>query len=242
MMITLHQFEMNFGPPNPSPFCVKVECMLRMLQLDYQANYHADMRKAPKGKLPYIEMDGKAVCDSEHIIDHLVAATGNDPDADLTDTQRAVSRAVQAMLDERLYWAMVYGRWIDDRNWPRISEGFFASMPFPANKLVPIIARRKVRGYLHGQGMGRHSAAEIDEIGCRDIRAVAALLGENDYLHGDTPTRVDAVVYSYLCNLAIADFASELREETLRHPALLAYVDRISTRYFAHLDLKPVSA
>ena len=241
-MITLHQFEMNFGPPNPSPYCVKVECMLRMLQLDYQANYQGDMRKAPKGKLPYIEMDGEIICDSEHIIDRLIAAAGTDPDAALSDTQRAVSRAVQAMLDERLYWALVHSRWMDERNWPRVSDGFFSSMPFPANKLVPVIALRTVRGYLHGQGTGRHSPAEIADIGCRDIRAVATLLGDKDYFHGDSATRVDAVLYSYLVNLALPDFDSELHEETRRHPALLSYVDRISDRYFAHLDLRRAAA
>ena len=29
-MIVLHQFGAAFGVPNPSPFCIKLECFLKM--------------------------------------------------------------------------------------------------------------------------------------------------------------------------------------------------------------------
>src|SRR5262245_38562720 len=60
--------------PNVSPFCTKLECYLRMAEIPYKT---ASMQigKAPKGKIPYVELpDGKRMGDSHLIIDHLERA------------------------------------------------------------------------------------------------------------------------------------------------------------------------
>ena len=73
-MLTLYQFEPALGLPNTSPFCMKLETYLRMTGLDYQVDTSADVRKAPKGKLPYIEDQGKIIPDSNFILDYGVVA------------------------------------------------------------------------------------------------------------------------------------------------------------------------
>ena len=62
-MLRLFQFPPNFGVPNPSPFCLKVETWLRMAGMDYQVKTVFDPRKAPKGKLPFIELDGRVIAE-----------------------------------------------------------------------------------------------------------------------------------------------------------------------------------
>ena len=61
-MIKIHQFEPAFGLPNASPFCMKLETYLRMAGIPFAlaTPNMQDMRKAPKGKMPFIDDKGKS--------------------------------------------------------------------------------------------------------------------------------------------------------------------------------------
>jgi len=134
--------------------------------LPYQALL-GDPRKAPKGKLPYIEDDGVLLGDSHLILDYLRAQYGVDPDAGLTPPQRALSTAVTRMLEEHFYWVMLHSRWIDPQGWPVSREVFFGSLPRPLRDLVPLLVRRSLRRDLRGQGLGRHDLPEIQSLARR---------------------------------------------------------------------------
>ncbi|MEE9426108.1 MAG: glutathione S-transferase family protein [Methylococcales bacterium] len=234
-MITLYQFPQHFDLPNLSPFCVKVECFLRMTKLEYTIAPVSDTRKAPKGKCPYIDDDGELIADSEMVMDYLENKYQVNLDSALDSKQKALSRAIQAMLDERFYWTAVYSRWHDDRTWPQISKLFFGEMPFPMNKIIPLVARKQIKGQMYGHGMGRHSEDEIYAIGQADIVAIANLLGEQQFIHGDQATRIDACVFSYIVNFIVPPFESPLRDELLKHSNLVDYNQRMMTAYFPEL-------
>jgi hypothetical protein len=61
----------------------------------------------PKGKAPWIEIDGNKMGDSTFIIAYLTQRYGIDPDADLTTEQRGIAVAIQRLIDDNLYWTMV---------------------------------------------------------------------------------------------------------------------------------------
>ncbi len=231
-MITLYQFPKHFDLPNLSPFCVKVECFLRMTKLEYTIAPVSDARKAPKGKCPYIEDDGTLIADSEMILDYLENKYQVNLDATLSSEQKALSRAIQAMLDERFYWSAVYSRWHDDRTWPQVSKLFFGEMPFPLNKIIPIVARRQIKSQMYGHGMGRHSEDEIYAIGQADIIAIANILGDKQFVHGNQPTRIDACVFSYIVNFIVPPFTSPLSDEVQKHSNLIDYNQRMLSLYF----------
>ena len=108
-MITLYQFAPVWGIPNLSPTCVKVETYLPMVNLPYEVR-SAVPRKGPKGKLPFIEDKGKRIADSRFIIEYLQQSYGIDPDKDLSRQERAISTAMQRMIDDDLYWVILYSR------------------------------------------------------------------------------------------------------------------------------------
>jgi hypothetical protein len=58
-MITLYTFGPAFGLPDASPFVTKAEVLLKISKLPYRAE-RGGLRKAPRGKLPYIR-DGETV-------------------------------------------------------------------------------------------------------------------------------------------------------------------------------------
>jgi len=233
-MIKLYQFAPAFGLPNASPFCMKVETYLRMAGLPYECPRGASHFKAPKGKLPYIDDNGKLVSDSSFIIDYLKATYGDKLDAALTAEQAATARAYQKLLEEDLYWAVLYTRWIDAAGFTFVRNEFFARLAPPLRWILPHLARRGLRRQMHAQGMGRHSRDEIMQIGCRDVAALAVFLGAKPYISGGQPTSFDAGSYAFLANIVWAPPDNPIRQEALKHANLVAYCERMKARYYGN--------
>jgi glutathione S-transferase len=234
-MITLYQFDPAFGLPNASPFCMKMETYLRMTALPFEAppGKMQHIMKAPKGKMPYISDGGKIVADSSLIIDHLKHTYGDKLDGWLSAEQQATALAYQRLLEEHLYWAVVYTRWVEPAGWALTKEAFFETMPAPFKWFVPTLARRDLVKSLHGQGMGRHSQAEIHALGMRDITALAEFLADKPYFMGTEPCSLDATAYAFLANLVWPPIESPLKQHALKYPQLVAYCERMRSRYYA---------
>ncbi len=231
-MIKLYQFRPAFGLPNASPFCMKVENYLRMAGLEYECPRRADVRKSPKGKFPYIDDDGTIVADSAFIIDHLKRKHGDALDSHLDAGQRAAALAVQRLLEENTYWAVVYFRWIEEAGWAVTREAYFAWMKPPLNWIVPVVARNIVRKELHGHGMGRHTRDEITAIGMKDLTAAADFLGDKSYFMGAQPSSLDATAYAFLANLLWTPYEMPLKAHAQKYPQLEAYCRRMKQRYY----------
>ena len=233
-MIKLYQFAPAFGLPNASPFCMKLETYLRMAALPFEAPPASMQRlmQAPKGKMPYIEDEGRLLADSTLIIDYLKQRYGDRLDAWLDAEQRAIALAFARLIEENLYWALLYTRWIDPAGWAMTREAFFGSMPVPLKWFVPGLARRGLRQQLHGQGMGRHDAAQIIAIGRRDITALADFVGDKPYFMGAQPCTLDASAYATLANLIWPPLESALKLHAAGYPQLEAYCRRMRQRYY----------
>ncbi|MGA9469002.1 MAG: glutathione S-transferase family protein [Candidatus Macondimonas sp.] len=240
-MIRLYQFPPAYGLPNASPFCMKLETWLRMTGLPYQALL-GDPRKAPKGKLPYIEDDGVLLGDSHLILDYLRAQYGVDPDAGLTPPQRALSTAVTRMLEDHFYWVMLHSRWIDPQGWAVTREVFFGGLPRPLRDVVPLLVRRSLRRDLRGQGLGRHDLPEIQSLGAEDVEALAILLGARPYFLGEQPRTLDAVAHAFLAGMLAFPVDAPVKEAIAAHANLIHFVERMNARFYppAHADAAPV--
>lgn len=232
-MIRVHQFAPAFGLPNASPFCMKLENYLRMAGLPYELVNDGNVIKAPLGKLPYIEDGGRVVADTQFIIEHLKASYGDPLDATMSARDRALATAFQRLLEEDLYWAVVHTRWIDDAGWAKTRAAFFGALPLPLRWILPPLARRGLRAQMRGHGMGLHRAAEIHEIGGRDIDAMADFLADKPFMLGEQPRSLDASAYAFLANLLWAPVDSPIRERARSRPNLEAYCQRMKARYYA---------
>lgn len=232
-MIKLYQFPPMWGLPNPSPFCLKLETYLRMAGLPYEAPRKANLRNAPKGKMPYIEDQGKVIADSGLIIEYLKKTYGDKLDAHLNPLEKSQAVAFTRLMEEDLYWCAVHSRWIDDHNWEIVKQAFFSFLPPPLRQIVPPLIRSKVRKSLYAQGMGRHSPEEISQIGIRDLTALSNFLGDKPFFMGSQPTTLDAVAYGFLPNLLWTPFESPMKEYAQTKPNLVAYCERMKQRYYS---------
>lgn len=232
-MITLYHFGSFQSLPDPSPFCLKVDVYLRMTGIPFTCSSGAhNLRRAPKGKLPFIEDNGKIIADSAIILDYLKQTYGDKLDAHLTAEQKAVSHAVIKMLDENLYWCMPHSRWIDGNVWPGVCEEIFGGLPIPLKQIISRRARNQVRKALLSQGTGRHSDHERLEIARRDLDALSGLLGGKTYFFGDQPSALDAVAYAFVAEMIIPWIEHPLNRLAKSYANLSAHCERIRVQYY----------
>jgi len=224
--VILHQPPGRWGEPSMSPFCMKLECWLRMSGIAFEIR-PANMRKAPKGKIPYVTLpDGTLLGDSQLVIEHLSRMHGVDLDAHLDAQQRATSRVVRRMIEEGTYFTGIYARWIDHAGWAHTRTAMATLLPKPLSFLLPLI-RRNVAKSVHTQGTGRHTAEDIYTMARADWDAIATLLGDGPYFFGEKASSIDAVLYGFE-EAALAHpgaLAPKLHLE--RTPSLLAHRDRM---------------
>ncbi|HLH95766.1 MAG TPA: glutathione S-transferase C-terminal domain-containing protein [Xanthobacteraceae bacterium] len=233
-MITLYAFGPGFGLPDPSPFVMKAETLLKMAGLPYQVD-RTGFSKAPKGKLPYIADENERVADSTFIRWHLEKKYKIDFDRGLDEGQRAVAWAFEKMVEDNLYWAILDARWMDDANFNKGPRSFFAAVPAPIRPLIVNMVRRKVRQALHAHGMGRHSPTEISALATHSIDAIAAYLGEKPFFMGSEPVGADATIFSFVAGVLCPAFATAIRNAAERHENLKLYVGRMTARFYPSL-------
>jgi glutathione S-transferase len=231
-MIRLHQYPPMFGIPNPSPFCMKLETWLRMTRFPFEVVRVVDPRKGPKGKVPWIEDQGRTVADSALIIDYLTKAYGDPLRTSLGAEDRATSLALRRMIEEHLYWSIAYGRFLDPEVWPSTKAQFLAGFPAPFRPLVGRLVRKTIAKALHLQGLGRHSPEEIYQLACDDLTALSMFLGEKPHFFGEKPTEIDATAYGFLAQVLWAPGSRRVREHMQQTGNLPAFCERMKQSYY----------
>jgi len=95
--------------------------------------------KGPKGKMPWIELNGTPMADSGLIIAHFAESGIADLDTGtpsllcllslretgLSVEEQAISLAFIRMIEEHLYFGTVYRNWVDDDGWATSKNEFF---------------------------------------------------------------------------------------------------------------------
>ncbi|NNF15996.1 MAG: glutathione S-transferase family protein [Gammaproteobacteria bacterium] len=231
-MLRLFQFEPKYGLPNVSPFCMKVETFLRMAKIQYAMQIVKNPRTTPKGKAPYINDDGTVVADSAFIVDYLTEKYHVTLDRDLTGLQRGIATMTTGALEERLYFVLVYSRWVEAKNWEQIKQLWFSGLPPVVRSVVPGIVRKGVIKTLNLQGIGRHSRDEIYALGIKDLKGLVQVLGDQKYLLGAEPTSVDAVVFAFVANILKVPLSSPLFDYVADQHELVSYCQRMGKKYF----------
>ena len=240
-MITLHKFVPAWGLPDISPFCTKVETYLRMTGWQYQTKL-GDARKAPKQKLPFIELQGRTVSDSNDIV-HALEAHKDNPlghalDAGLSAHDLAASRALQSMLEEHLYFITYWRRWADPAGWAvaqPVVAGMLVQLGIPrfAAGLVSKLVRSQGIKTLYAQGTGRHSTQEINAMGVQLLTALSDWLGDRPYMLGDQARTVDASAYAFLIGILLPPIEGPMKAHLQSKANLVAYCERMRTQYWA---------
>jgi glutathione S-transferase len=195
-----------------------------------------ELSKPPQsrtGKVPYLlRTDNTILADSNLIIDTLALEHGIDLSYGARPEEQASLHLALRTLEESLYFAAVWERWQDPDYWPATKEAMFGHLPVGVRHLLAAVVRRKMLASLHGQGIGRLLPDVIAAVGAADIRALATLLGEKPYFHGDKPGVTDASAYGIFANLFAFPKQTPLQREADKHANLRAFCQRMKFHYW----------
>ena len=239
-MITLHVFGSYFGLPDASPFVMKGEMLLKLAGVEYQTT-RKGFAGAPKGKLPFIVDDGTVVADSTLIRLHLERKYGIDFDRGLSARDKGVAWATEKMLEDHLYWVLVYWRWLNDANFEKGPSNFFKRVPAIIRPLAKWKIRKNVRRNLYCHGLGRHTETEMTAMSDRAFEALSLLLGDNRYLMGEKACGADATAFAFVAGSLCPLFDSPAHAKARALPNLTAYRDRMMAEYFPKMGSGTVS-
>lgn len=228
--LTLYGFGPGYGLQDISPFVVKTMTLLTMAQLPFTVNRRG-YGKAPKGKLPYLQDGEQIIADSSFIYWHLEQKYGLTLNAHLSAAQLASAWAFEKMLEDHLYWAMLYERWINEANFQRGPKTYFRFLPWPLRELIPALVRRKIRRSLQAQGMGRHHAAERLRLAQQDLDALSDFLADKSFLLGEQVCAADATVFAFCQSAICSHFSGELQAYAASKANIVAYVARMKEKY-----------
>lgn len=184
----------------------------------------ADMQKAPKSKVPYMEHGETTVGDSQLIIRYLentynvkktaVAASAQYaltpahafvPFDNLSPTQQAKSDLIRLTCEGELYWATISFRWggefgmsRDEGNWVTSVREYFSDIPAIIRPVLVRFIRGSVLRDAYGQGFCRHSAEDQIYLAKRAISALSVMLGTGPFFLGKAPAECDCIAYGSL--------------------------------------------
>jgi glutathione S-transferase len=233
-MITLYGFGPKFDLPDASPFVMKTEVQLKMAGIAYRLE-RGSPRDAPKGKLPFIKDGNARIGDSTLIREHIERAHGIDLEAGRTAAERAAGWAIERLLEDHLYWAMLHLRWADDANFTKGPSQFFPGVA-PALRDE---RRAALLDRIAAHGLGRHTPHEIAEFGDRSLAALSTLLDDRPYLFGNEPSAVDATAFAMFTSVATPFFESPLTRRARGYANLMAQSARMMSRYYPDFAAGP---
>jgi glutathione S-transferase len=119
-----------------------------------------------------------------------------------------------------------------DPNWAENKRALFGRLPPVVRHLVPPSGPPGILKQLRGHGMGRHTEAEIYELGRQDPDSLSDHLGERPWFMGDTPTTLDASAFGLLANILFVPIESPLKAHLNTRANLVAFCERVRERYY----------
>lgn len=124
----------------------------------------------------------------------------------LTPAQQATSTAVQRIVEDHLYWGMVYYRWVRAHgdsaveNWKATVNGIFGRTWIAT--IIATMVRPKVQANSFAQGLTRHSDTDINGLLLRDLQALSSFLGDKEWFtDAGGPTECDCAAFGLLDNI-----------------------------------------
>lgn len=226
MDITVHEF-----PPviemQPSPFGLKLETWLRMSGTDYRVEWNPQ-KMGPKDKVPFATIDGNIIGDSELIIETLFPSLMTN----MNPNNKSQDVLIRRLVEEHLYFILVYSRWADPNGWAEFKDLFFAPAPSLIRGFIAKKVRKMVLQNLKSQGIARHSEQEVYKKGADDLKTLSDFLGEQPYFSGSKPGLADASAYGLLANIYYSPVDGTLPELMKSHENLVQFVKRIKKDYW----------
>ncbi|CAD5220158.1 unnamed protein product [Bursaphelenchus okinawaensis] len=238
--IYLVQFPRAGSAPTISSYSLKMETWLRMAGLTYK-NVNSEFKhKSEKGQVPFVELNGRQLCDTNFMIPELTRIFHVQLDENLSEKERADSVILESMIQDSLAWSALYFRSLD-QSFLATKEGIVGHFTgvkkyFLTMFLIPYL-QRMFRQRCAAQGIGRQSPTEVLEVTNKKLKALSVFLGNKKYLVGDKVTSIDATAFGHLSMIYYCPMNKEVKrymESDCRN--LVNYLNKLKQEYWSDWD------
>ncbi|KAE9548727.1 hypothetical protein FO519_008064 [Halicephalobus sp. NKZ332] len=228
-IVYLFQFSRRHGLPNICPYCIKVETFLRTHKIQYEF-IEGNFQRSQKGLLPFIELNGEQIADSEFIIEHL-SKHFNIKDKSPKDVAGA-GRAISRMFDTEISQIHIKFKQKEPEFLKTMLAGIIPGFLIPI--FIPIaqwIMYRKLKGY------AAFSESELKQLYRRNLQAASDILGERKFFGGDETNLADCSVFAHLVNVYYFPCPNDLKLVIDEFPNLKRLINTIVRDYFSDCDV-----
>jgi glutathione S-transferase len=229
-------FSPDWGLPSAGPFAIKLLAWLELAGVHYEQVIEDNPRKGPKGKNPWIELDGEVIGDTEIIIELLTKRYGIDLDAGLNKEQKAISLAWRRTFEEHFHQVLEWEMFEHPAGAAYMRRSLTSKMPPVIGPVVYSMLQSHLKRQLYARGIARHAPKVVEMKGRADVDALADFLGDRPFLLADRPAMADAAVFGLLAPMVywpmetpVASYAKSVRTIT-------GYCDRMRQRCFERTD------
>lgn len=225
-------FGPDWGLPTVGPFALKLLAWLRLAGIPYEQVIEENPRKGPKGKNPWIELNGERIGDSEIIIDLLKRRYAVSLDEGLTPEQMALGHTWRRTFEEHFHQVLEWELLLHPVGSVWMRRSLASQMPSMLVPAVFLMLQSHFRRQLFSRGIGRHAPEVIADKGRADLDNLAAFLGNRSFLQTERPTSSDAAVFGLLAPMVYWPMATPVARHAKSLPNLVTYCDRMRERCF----------
>ncbi|CAI2354912.1 unnamed protein product [Caenorhabditis sp. 36 PRJEB53466] len=222
--VYLYQFKRVKKAPNLSPFCIKIEVLCRAFDIPYEV-CDEKRRWGRTGTLPFIELNGEHIADSD-LIEQRLRKHFNIPC--LPDVQESHSIALTRLADNHLFNILIryktavnefYHTLLDVVGVPAVLKSLLVT-PFKAIFQKRVYQKSKM-------AIGDFEEQDLDDLLHRDLKAIQDHLQDQKFLFGDKLTPVDATVFGHLASVyyPLNTHVNEVLDKDF--PKIVEYLERI---------------
>jgi len=210
-VVYLYQYMRTPQIPSISPFCLKVESWLKLQGIKYENVDHKIKLRSKRGMLPFIELNGEEIADSNHIIEVLSKKFEKTMPAELSAEQKQVQHAMMTMVENHFNWTMVQWKC---RDIDSMIKGYKMDLATAISSKLPASLLnfyfkhtflRKGLKKVKAQGFGANSNEEMEQMGKDDMKVISDMLGDKEFMFGDEPSLLDLTVYSHMAPVLFID-------------------------------------
>jgi glutathione S-transferase len=237
-MTTLRVFTFapDWGLPTVGPFALKLLSWLELAGIPYEQVVEGNPRKGPKGKNPWIELEGERIGDSEVIIDLLTRRHGVNLDEGLTPEQIAMGHAWRRTFEEHFHQVLEWELFFHPAGAAWMQASLASQMPPVVGRLLFPLMRSHFGRQLYARGIARHAPEIIAQKGRADLDALSAFLSDRPFLLADRPTTADTAVFGLLAPVVSWTMDTPVAAYARSVPNLVAYCRRMQERCFGNKE------
>ncbi|PAV86430.1 hypothetical protein WR25_24465 [Diploscapter pachys] len=233
-VVYLFQFPRITTAPNLSPFCLKIESMLRVYNIKHEI-IETMRKRGDNGQLPFIELNGKQIADSQ-LIDVVLREHFNISSLP-SKRDEGFARAIDRMLNGNTFGGILYFKVL--KRFDGFTDVIMREMSRQPSFLIPFL--QTVFRLLVGKRLdlrtrtlvGDFSTEEFRMLLKKDFDALVDILGDRKFLFGDEITPTDCSLFGQLVTVHNLSYDNEVQSILRKdYKPLLDYIDRFRQEVF----------